>query len=155
MNDDKTLEAAANARISTDSTGLEFWLPLVGDEFIPRLNRIVEETGAVVVLSSTWRKMIESAMFLRVMAMKGFTGDIVDQTPVAFSYIPRGREIARFLTFMKEDTGEEPESFVILDDLDILCMAPFTEDVFVQTKTSEGLQAEHAERAIEILGRCG
>ena len=97
MNDNKTLLAASDGRVVTDFTSLEFWLSMVGDEFIPRLNRIVEETGAVIVLSSTWRKMIKSDMFLQVMELKGFVGDIVDQTPVTFSYIPRGAEIDRFL----------------------------------------------------------
>lgn len=95
-------------------------------ECVERLNEITGKTGAVIVLSSTWRKSrtIEElkALFKKV----GITGKLIDKTPVLNSYNqktktypPRGCEIHEWINSNKDILGTNIlnwKSYVIIDD---------------------------------------
>jgi hypothetical protein len=80
----------------------------LGKTHIERLNRLVSETGAVLVISSTWRKFHTVMEFREAFAERGFKGKIIDATPVLNK--ERGYEIQKFL----DERGEiyEIDQFV-------------------------------------------
>lgn len=111
------------------------------------LNRIIEETGAKVVISSSWRfgKKIEDLQ--KIFADNNFAGEIVDLTPIysgSFTHeVSRGKEIGDWL-------ADNPvESYCIIDDCnDILSEQ---EKNFVLVDSKHGLTEYDAEKAIQIL----
>ena len=118
-------------------------LPYPLSEFEPacvaRLNRILAETKAHLVVSSSWR---HDAFIDRVLDRAGIKPKMWDITPYGMGR-PRGYEIKKFL-------HEHPdiENYVILDD--VANMLPEQQSHFVQTKYYYGL-TDDAEKAINIL----
>lgn len=108
------------------------------------LKQIVEATGALIVLSSTWRSSKDSFSDIRL----GLLSDgmvIFDVTP-DFGFRPRGLEILAWL-----DTHPEVTHYVILDDVDEFGMENLRKH-FVQTDFyGLGLTAYHVQKAIKIL----
>lgn len=119
----------------------------VGSRQMKNLRRIVEETGAKVVLSSDWRYdrddpkwngdflELEEELLRYGISLYGFTPELRSAH--------RGAEID---TWLKDH--DEVENFVILDDrLDI---EP-NKDHWVRTVMSRGLGIEETEEAIRVL----
>lgn len=112
------------------------------------LNTITDQTGAVIVVSSTWRADPEIA---NVLARQGVTGEVIGTTPFLdernasglWRPKPRGCEIQAWL-----DANPGPRQFVILDDdNDMGDLTPR----LVQTQSEFGLRREEAKRAIAML----
>lgn len=78
------------------------------------LNELTDNTGAVIVLSSTWRLGTELEDLQQLFKDVGITGKLVGKTPVLRDAM-RGNEIYKF---MDDNYGpERPEvPYVILDD---------------------------------------
>ena len=119
---------------------------------LPLIKRIVENTGAKIVLSSSWRKLWEadktlcSAEGLEIDNAFSSAGlEIFDKTPIMGL---RSQEIACWL-----ENHPETERFVILDDM--LFGWGELSDYLVRTDgaVGRGLENQHVERAIEILNR--
>lgn len=139
------IDGVLNNEKTTRTTRL--YCRFVGVRHIKNLKRIVDSTGAKVVLSSDWRydrddpycnsDYLELRDELRKhgISFYGFT-------PVLLS-AHRGAEIDQWL---KEH--EEVENFVILDDRPDI--EP-NKDHWVQTTMSRGLCAEETKAAIEML----
>lgn len=107
------------------------------------LNRITDETGATIVISSTWRKGRTLMQLREILADQGVTGRVIDKTGNSEDGI-RGGEIQRFMT----DMGIEPHEIVILDDdADMLHLTPR----LIQTRSQTGLTMEDAQAAIDLL----
>jgi len=121
-------------------------LYVVEELLVQRLNKICEATGAVCVVSSTWRRRWPVPALQQFLEDVGFMGKIVDRTP----YMPheeRGVEIAAYIEECKQ-CGLQPESWVILDDgTDMGPLLPF----LVNTDGKEGLTDEDVAKAIEML----
>jgi hypothetical protein len=119
----------------------EYDVAQLDEVMVGRLNRILERTGAEVVLSSTWRKLHLVHEVQAMLECKGFTGRILSQTPVMNTL--RGHEIERWL-----QKNAPSASYVILDDDSDMegCL-----DRLVQTSCRTGLQDEHVERAVALL----
>lgn len=121
-------------------------LPYPLSEFDPacvaRLNRILDETKARLVVSSSWR---HDTFINRVLERAGIKTKIWDITPYGMGK-PRGHEIKKFLS-------EHPniENYVILDD--VANMLPEQQSHFVQTKYYYGLTDEDMIKAINILNK--
>jgi hypothetical protein len=110
-------------------------------EAVGRVNRIVEATGAVVVVSSTWRLLNPLPVLKNILAAHGFTGEVLDVTPRLSRR--RGHEIAAWL-----NSHGPVEGFVIIDDDSDM---EHLLHKLVQTSWESGLQDEHVERAVKEL----
>lgn len=117
---------------------------------LPQLFRIVEETGAQIVLSSTWRLHHTTREKVESWGIK-----FIDCTPRCHliendsrQWTTRGQEIQEWMDSWNSFSTEKIESFVILDDdSDMSHLKPF----LVQTKWDGGLTKEKADEAINIL----
>lgn len=143
---------------------------------INELNRIIIETGAKVVISSTWRKQY-NLNELRVLFSKvGFVGEILDVTRVImgnilthnddiYCTIPRGCEIDYWLkeygNFQRINWSKEEQqkqlnnasikNYIILDDdSDMLYNQ---REHYIKVGRQYGLTKEIADIAIEILNK--
>jgi hypothetical protein len=95
-------------------------------EFDPKsieyLNDLIQETGAKVVVSSTWRLGRHRNDLQEILNKRGFTGEIIGITPNLRNLgesILRGNEILQWIKDNKEIVGcpyYEYENYVILDD---------------------------------------
>jgi hypothetical protein len=135
-----------------DSFGYDF-----DPEAVEGLRRIVDETGADIVISSSWKFWGLSAM-QKLWASRGLPGKVIDVTPNNVSddmllsidldtmMLPAGKgsEIKEWLT-----ANGNPDSYAILDDMDD--MLPEQQSHFVQTDPSVGITRADADSVITIL----
>ena len=140
--------------VDMDDRNIKHKLTMLDDRAIANLNRIIEETGCKVVLSSSWRSSIESENIFTqdLLKLKGFKYEFYDVTPrLWFSdfSIRRGEEIKFWLD--KESEKHEIESFVILDDDSD--MLPEQMNNFIHIDGQVGLTDRDVLAAIEILNR--
>lgn len=116
--------------------------PPLDREAVARLDRIVRETGTVIVLSTSWRGEKRLPQWL---CEHGCCGVVVGRTP-RLSGI-RGNEIAAWLN-RKAHCGVAVHRFCILDDSDDMGdLLPH----LVQTSQDDGLQDRHVDQAIAML----
>lgn len=106
---------------------------------VARFNRLIDETGARVVLSSTWRL---ARGFRTVLRDLGVRANIVDRTPYFTDGRRRGHEIAAWLAANPGVT-----SYVILDDEDDMLPG----QPLVRTRLADGLTDADVERAKAML----
>ena len=121
----------------------------VDKQCLLNLKKILKETGAKIVVSSTWRKDKDYNKFKEYLAKEGI--GILDETPdLGESGKNRGEEIRKWLTNYKEQV----EKFIIIDD-DIF--HDFYELTTYQIKPNmfenRGIEEQHVQEAIERLGR--
>lgn len=114
-------------------------------ESIDQLNRVLKETGASIVVSSTWRYMYKTVEELDgLLTLHGLpSGSVIGLTPYKMSST-RGQEIL----FWLNDNPSCTEWVAIDDSSD---MEPLPQERVVKTEWTVGLQAEHADKMIEIL----
>ena len=128
----------------------------IDDDKVQRLRRIVDATGALIVLVSSWKdgwdreyKEDQDALANYLdRKLKAAGLRILDKTDD--DYHDRGAGIMRWME------GRPVESFVILDDwlFDYREMGLLPHLVETTEGADDGgLQEEHARRAIEILNR--
>lgn len=127
-------------------------------EAVTNLKRIVEETGADIVISSSWKLWGLDAM-QRMWTKRALPGKVIDITPntesdemllsvdLDYMEIPaiKGSEIKEWLT----TKGHDVTHYAILDDFPD--MLPEQESHFVQTDPSIGITEADANKTIEIL----
>jgi hypothetical protein len=111
-------------------------------------NDLIKRSGAIVVLSSTWRTKYSPEEMTKMLKDRGAEFEIKESTPVLFGKfsqrIPRGKEIAAYI----KSLSEKPESFVILDDHDDMI---HLKTHLVQTNMKTGITKEDVEKALKIL----
>lgn len=131
------------------------------DEFDPHnvgcLNHLLEVSGAKIVVSSSWRKIMKYEELVALLARVGVRGEVIGKTPHYVKnmgiygtheghgggWSPRGAEIQEWL-----DEHPEVTHFVILDDSDdMLHLTP----KLVLTSFEVGLLKEDVEKALLIL----
>lgn len=116
---------------------------------ISLINLLIEETGANIVISSSWRTNHSLEEMNSAFEMLGGTFKAIGVTP----RIPgnqnrdeRGNEIHTFIDTMKV----KPESFIILDDeTDMGELFPF----LIKTSFFGGFTESHLQEAIKRLGK--
>lgn len=108
------------------------------------LNKIVELSGADVVISSMWRHWNPLPDIARALFDAGARFRIVGQTPILND---RGLDIATHLSEIRA-LGISP-NYVILDDVDV---GPDFGERFLRTDPRRGLTPQHVRRAVAILG---
>ena len=124
----------------------------IDPEKIELLLKIVEETGAKIVISSSWRYNTFE-LTKEKLGNLSFFEHVIDVTP-RLTYIcdgeyynvPRGEEIDRWLKKHKD----EIENYVILDD-EVNDMLFYQKGHIVKTDIYKGLEIKHVKRAIKIL----
>ena len=152
------VDGVLNSEVSREQERNNFdnWMEHeVSEMHVNNLKKIVDATGAQIVLSSSWRFdhpkatgrdfIADPLMKILDRKLKAVGLDIIDVTPDLRGKI-RGAEIQDWL-----DRHSEVERFVILDD-DVDMMEeqkPF----FVNTTFKNGLTEEMANKAIEILNK--
>ena len=133
-----------------------------GYAFDPRavanLKRIVEETGADIVMSSSWKCMGLSQV-QEMWSIRNFPGKIIGITPSLGNderlfdadtestdrFHIRGEEIKEWLT----KHGKRVSHYVIIDDMDN--MLSEQQSHFVQTNPEVGITEDDADNAVKIL----
>ena len=125
---------------------------------VANLKRIVKQTGAYIVISSSWKFWGLDAM-QQMWANRNLPGKVIDVTPnnmsdemllsvdLEYMDIPAGKgsEIKEWLSTKDHDVID----YAILDDLPD--MLPEQESHFVQTDPRVGITKDDADRIIEIL----
>jgi hypothetical protein len=112
-----------------------------GEELVDRVRRIVDTTGAQIVMSSTWRRHYDIPKFKEMFKLYGWDAPIISMTPRG--YRGRGLEINMWLK------DNPVDNYLILDDVDqfLVDQKPH----YVQTDMMTGITEEDTERAIKIL----
>ena len=85
---------------------------LFDPECVKNLKYIIENTGADIVVSSTWKYFMSYQDFLNMWRARGLPGFVTDVTPNIHSSRYRGDEIDAWLNECKNEC-----QYVILDDL--------------------------------------
>lgn len=91
---------------------------------VERLNKITTETGANIVVSSTWRKGKTLLQLQELLGDVGVTGEIIDTTPALYyknstDNVQRGSEIHEWVRLNKNLLETEThlyKDYVIIDD---------------------------------------
>lgn len=107
------------------------------------LRKVCEETGAVCVLSSSWRMGMDSREMKDLSECLGVT--IIGATKDTSYNEPRGEQIAEWL----ERHPEVTRYAIIDDDGDML---DEQKEFFAQTSFQEGMMFHHYMRLTHILG---
>ena len=119
-------------------------LDMIDPKAVQLLNKLLEDTGANIVISSSWRIGHTVVHLQQLLTGAGLLfPERVIGTTTSRSNLERGAEINIWLKQVPVD------GFVILDD--DCDMNPLM-DHLVQTDFEKGLQPEDIEKAKEILG---
>ena len=125
---------------------------------VANLKKIIDETGADIVISSSWKSFGLSGLE-EMWQDRGLPGKLIGITPNSVSdemllnadldhmelFSIRGMEIKEWLT----KHGKRVSQYAIIDDMNN--MLPDQQPYFIQTNSEVGITDEDAERAIEIL----
>lgn len=122
---------------------LAYWKRSLDPKCIERVNRIWQETGAAVVVSSSWRTILGRGELWVTLIEAGLKADLDGITPDLEGQ-SRWAEIVTCIN----SRGKWTEQFVILDD-DPMPDAPVGN--FVRTDYKVGLTDADADRTIAIL----
>ena len=126
------------------------WQDQYGAFFDPKavrqLKRIIDATGADIVVESSWKYLGLEAM-QELWRVRNLPGRVIDITPSLTGNASKGEEIAAWLS--EHATLDTP--YVIIDDEYVVLdtQIPY----FIWTNPYEGLTEEQADRAISILHR--
>ena len=120
------------------------------DVAVKNLRRIINETAADIVLSSSWRHM-GLTRIKEIWRSWGLPGNVVGCTPGCWgddlSFSTRGEEIQKWL----KENAEEPYSYVILDDMGKEEATPEQQDVWITVDPCCGISTSEVQSAISIL----
>jgi hypothetical protein len=110
------------------------------------LNEIVAMTGAVVVVSSTWRIGVSIVWLQETLNKAGFKGLVLDKT-VRLNKVARGLEIQEWLDTHKLAPGETMSYVILDDDTDMEHLYP----KLVHIDDHEGLTDKYLPQIFEHL----
>ena len=117
---------------------------------LPLLKKLVDSTGAKIVLSTSlrtyWDKDPDKCDYYGKIINETFAIyglEVYDKTPVS----DNGRREGEILQWIVDNPGIE--NYVVIDDG--FLSGRHINKYFVQTSDSEGLQETHIDKAIEIL----
>lgn len=147
--------------LNNDSTKVSFeGYTFVDDDKIILLKEILDQTGAKIVLSSTWRRgwcCYDNSLYEKaseredIRLYNALKSKLLEYGIELMSYTEdfgtRGEEIDKWLSDWQ---GEPVESFIILDDMGGAEMDPHSLRL-VQTVFRYGLTPEHVQQAICLL----
>lgn len=109
------------------------------------INQLVDQTDAKIVLSSSWRFRYSTDEMNAMLEKRGATFKLIGATPkISLFGSKRGDEVAEFLSKLEE----QPESFVIIDDID---QFPKLRKHFVCCPEYTGFKPKQLYKALRIL----
>ena len=121
---------------------------------VNRLNTITQGTGAVIVISSSWRIRFSFEQLKQILHSSGVLATIYGKTPAAMarpnyfgpgiSQTPRAIDIAVWLK-----QHPEVDRYAILDE--VTEIGPLRPQL-IWTDPETGLLDEHVEQAVSLLG---
>lgn len=114
----------------------------ISPQAVAVLNRLVEETGADLVITSTTRRVMRLSAIREEFKAVGITGRVIGATPYLEGK-SRGEEIRMFLDHYHKDVG----GFVVLDDDNI---GPELSHKLIQTKFWDGLTEMHLDKILAV-----
>lgn len=119
------LNAKINAIADEDDANKQYELAQFCPDSVELLNRLIEDTNAVIVVSSSWRKGRTVEQLQELFAEVGIKGEVIGKTPELtfaeneYDYsVPRGCEIKAWLEGNKGILNNKISraKYVILDD---------------------------------------
>lgn len=131
----------------------------IEEEKVKLLREIIDKTGALVILTSTWKTEWFKTAFIEDLSKDGqylerqlskYKVFILDKTTDP-SWAQRGQGILDFIDEWNGSRDNKVESFVILDDESFDFREVGLMNYFVKTNFTEGLLPEHVEKAVNIL----
>ena len=132
-----------------NSAADRFSIKLINNAPFERLKKIIDATGAKIILSSSWRHGYEHGTCdLLKQRLAEYDLSIEDITPINNNR--RGQQIREWL--MIHDYDENVDTFAILDDEDFDILALYPEQM-VKTDEMVGLQDYQVWKCIERLNR--
>lgn len=121
--------------------------PIFDPKCVDYLRKIIDQTGASIVVSSTWKWLMTYKDILEMWRVRDLPGNVIGLTPT-YRDKDRGYEIDTWL-----DECEEECQYVIIDDLDggnfTDCQIPH----LLVVNPYNGLDDLIAERAIALLNQ--
>jgi hypothetical protein len=152
-----TFFASAEQRQDAAEGGLSFGEAQIDPSALALLDRLVEQTGAQIVISSSWRHIWNWQEIARMFERRGMENwdFVIDQTPTSQTD-HRGTEVQEWLDMGRErqvvdDNFEPVTSWVIIDDTDEFDATQ--RQNFVRTNAKVGLTQADVQRAAQILKR--
>lgn len=116
---------------------------------ITKLNYIIKETDAKVVISSTWRHGRTIAELQEILNYFGFIGEIIDITPnLTHESSVRGNEIWEWIKLNVDNYFRFTEYVILDDDCDMLY---YQKDNFIHVDKWVGITGNNVRKAIAIL----
>jgi hypothetical protein len=122
--------------------------------FVPRcmneLQRIVKDTGADIVLSSTWRTSPYTLKAVNEKLASVSLRPCVDCTPQLDGFGAGDTRVMEILDWLKHSTNIR--AWIAIDDMNLAWKHEETmRDHFIHTKSHEGLTSDKADEAIAML----
>lgn len=150
----------AEVTYGTTENGFPPSLHLFDTKACGRVQEICDATGAVIVLSTTWRHMHTREEIVGFLQHHGITANVIDETPTRFEWRNagsqyRGREIAMWMDDHPEVSYND--IVVLEDDVEAIKEVPKVYARLVQTYFTSGenheagLQSHHVKQAIDLL----
>ena len=124
-----------------DSYGVVF-----DPDCVRNLQKIIDETGADIVVTSTWKYFMTYKDFLDMWEHRGLPGFVTDVTPTLSAKNKRGDEIDAWL-----DECPAECQYVIIDDLDGSNFNDHQIPRLLVVNPFNGIDEEIAERAVALL----
>lgn len=122
------------------------WSAMLDPTCVHRLDRLVRETDAKVVISSSWRHAMHYTALAALLRGHGFTGNVIDQT----AELDQGRPVE--IALWVSEHRAEIDGWVAIDDMNLAALNPN----FVQTSWAGGGLSDadvEAAKAVLLEGR--
>lgn len=120
------------------------------DMAVRNLRRIIDETGAKIVISSSWRHL-GLKKIREIWNEWRLPGEIAGCTPGVWGegqvFSCRGEEIQRWM----EENSDGDSCYIILDDMDNTEATDYQKHLWIQVNPHTGISHEDANIAIEKL----
>jgi len=137
--------------------GLNFGEAQLDPQALALLDNLIEQTGAQIVISSSWRHIWDWQEIAKMFEKRGMENwDFVIGQTITSNQDNRGAEVMAWLDTGRErqvvdDKHEAVTAWVILDDTDEFDSTQHNN--FVRTNPKVGLTAADVQKAIQILKR--
>ena len=113
---------------------------------VQNLKHIIDNTGADIVVTSSWKYMMSYQDFINMWEDRGLPGFVTDVTPTPSQRCKRGDEIDAWIEECRTDC-----QYVIIDDLGADNFNSHQIPRLLVVNPFWGLDEETAERAIKLL----